>query len=422
MRIFTLIRATLLPALLAPGLAFATNGYFAHGYGVKTQGLAGVGIALPQDGLAAATNPAGTAFVGNRLDIGATWFRPDRGADIVGNTEGFNGSYSANDSRNFLIPEIGYVRQISPYLTAGVAVYGNGGMNTDYGRNPFAAIGATGSAGVNLEQLFVSPSVAYKISEKHALGLAVNFAYQRFEAKGIAPFGGFSSSGSDLSDRGTDSATGWGIRLGYTGQLTPSLTVGATWASKTRSGKFERYKGLFAEQGSFDIPANYGVGLAWKVSPGLTVAADVQQIEYSDVGAVGNPLANLFAGNAFGAANGPGFGWKDVTVGKIGVSYDYQDWTLRAGYSHSSQPIPKNQTFLNILAPGVIQDHLSLGATWKIARDGELSLAYSHGFKKTVNGSGSIPPGALASGGFGGGEANIHLAEDILGIAYGWKF
>src|ERR1035437_6970585 len=51
-------------ALSVPVLAGTTNGYFSHGCGAKAQGAAGVGIALPQDGLAAAPNPAGTAAVG----------------------------------------------------------------------------------------------------------------------------------------------------------------------------------------------------------------------------------------------------------------------------------------------------------------------------------------------------------------------
>ena len=176
MRIRQLIHAAVLPAILAPGLALATNGYLSHAYGVKAQGLAGTGIALPQDGLAAATNPAGTAFVGNRVDVGLTWFRPNRNAEIAGNGAGLNGNYDGNDTQNFFIPEIGYVQQIDPQWAAGVAVYGNGGMNTDYGSNPFRAFGASGSAGVNLEQLFVSPSIAWKLNENHALGLAVNFA------------------------------------------------------------------------------------------------------------------------------------------------------------------------------------------------------------------------------------------------------
>lgn len=110
-------------ALGFPGLAMATNGYFTHGYGVKSQGIAGIGIALPQDGLFAATNPAGTAWVGNRADIGVTWFRPNRGAEIRGNDLGpygsLDGKYDGNGTRDFLIPELGYVRQLGPEWTAG---------------------------------------------------------------------------------------------------------------------------------------------------------------------------------------------------------------------------------------------------------------------------------------------------------------
>ncbi|HSM98351.1 MAG TPA: outer membrane protein transport protein, partial [Gallionella sp.] len=89
--------------------------------------------------------------------------------------------------------------------------------------------------------------------------------------------------------------------------------------------------------------------------------------------------------------------------------------TVRAGYNHSSQPIPASQTMFNILAPGVVQDHLTLGATWNVSKQNELTVAYMHAFEKSVNGTGSIPPG------FGGGDANIHMHEDSLGVAYSWK-
>lgn len=411
----------LLAALGAPGLAFATNGYFAHGYGIKSQGIAGVGIALPQDGLAAATNPAGTAFVGDRLDIGLTGFRPSRGSEIKGNLFGADQSFSGNGSENFLIPEVGYTRQVTPAIALGVAVYGNGGMDTDYGSNPFARFGGTGQAGIDLAQLFVSPSIAYKLTQDHAVGLAVNVAYQQFKAKGLGVFAGFSSDPGKLTNNGVDAATGWGVRLGYTGKIAPNLTVGLTWSSKTKMGDFDQYKGLFAESGGFDIPANYGAGIAWQSTPALTLAADIEKIDYSKVKSVGAAFGNLLAGNLLGAAGGPGFGWKDVTVVKVGGSYELNpDWTVRAGYSHASQPIPTSQTFLNVLAPGVVQDHLTLGATWKNGKSGELSLSYGHAFKTTVKGAGSIPPG-FPPGGFGGGEANVRLSEDIIGIAYGWK-
>src|SRR5450830_369085 len=227
---FSIRPIALAAALLAPLLASATNGYFSHGYGAKSEGMAGVGIALPQDALAAATNPAGTAAVGSRLDLGVSLFVPNRSSSITGNGVGPDASYDGNDTSNFLIPDFGYTRQISPSTSIGLAVYGNGGMNTDYATNPYARFGATGAAGVNLEQLFISPSVAYKVNDSHTVGVALNVAYQRFEAKGIQFFGdtGFSSSSANVSNQGTDSSTGVGVRLGWTGKVTPTLTLGAT--------------------------------------------------------------------------------------------------------------------------------------------------------------------------------------------------
>jgi hypothetical protein len=64
--------------MLLSHTAHATNGYFAHGYGTKTKGMAGAGVALPQDAMAAATNPAGMAFVGERADVGLALFSPMR--------------------------------------------------------------------------------------------------------------------------------------------------------------------------------------------------------------------------------------------------------------------------------------------------------------------------------------------------------
>ena len=135
--------------------SYATDGYFSAGYGVKSQGIGGVGIALPQDGLAAASNPAGTAFVGDRIDLGLSWFAPKRSTEIVGNAvPGADGSYDGNQTKNFYLPEFGYAKQLNSSTAVGVAVYGNGGMDTDYGKNPYGAFGGTGRGVLNLDLMF----------------------------------------------------------------------------------------------------------------------------------------------------------------------------------------------------------------------------------------------------------------------------
>lgn len=409
----------LVAAALAPLAAQATTGYFQHGYGIKAKSMGGVGIALPQDALAAASNPAGIAWVGSRMDVGADWFAPDRGASIAGSgAPGANGTYDGNGTSSFLIPEFGYNHVISPSLTAGVAVFGNGGMNTDYKTNPFAAYGGSGSAGVDLTQLFVAPTLAWK-GGNHAFGISLNLAYQRFKAEGIQGFAGASASPGNVSNQGYDDSTGFGVRIGWTGRVSSAVTLGATYQSKTRMSKFDKYKGLFANQGEFDIPENYGVGIAVQASPKLTLAADVQKINYNDVAAVGNPVDCLFMGACMlGSTNGPGFGWQNTTVYKLGLAYELKPGTtLRMGYVTLDQPIPASQTFFNILAPGVVEDHVTLGLTLELSRASELTFMYMHAFEKKVSGSGSIP--AVP---YGGGEANLRMSQNSLGVAYGWKY
>jgi long-chain fatty acid transport protein len=395
--------------------SFATNGYFSHGYGTKAKSMGGVGIALPQDALAAATNPAGMVMLGNRIDFGVDWFRPVRDAEITAPNP-TAAKNDGNDTQSFIVPEFGYNRMLNTNLSLGVSVYGNGGMNTDY-NNGIPLFGSTTRAGVDLMQLFIAPTIAYKLTPDHAIGLSVNLAYQRFEATGLQGFAASSASPANLTNNGHDSSTGMGIRIGYTGNISDRVTIGATYQSKTRMSKFSDYKGLFAEGGDFDIPENYGVGIAVKATPALTAAFDIEHIRYSDIASVSNPLQNLFAGNPIGSKNGPGFGWNDMTVYKLGVSYAYsKDLTLMAGWNHGKQPIPKSQTFFNILAPGVIEDHLTLGMTWTLANKSELTLSYVHAFSHKQKGSGSIP--ALP---FGGGNADLKMYQDTLGVAYGWK-
>ena len=405
--------------LLLAGPAFATDGYFTHGYGVKSQGMGGVGIALPQDALAAATNPAGMGLIGDRVDFGVTWFRPQRESKISNSpVPGANGNYEGNDTDNFLIPEFGYNRQITPDVTLGVSVYGNGGMNTDYERA--IPLFGNSSPGVDLAQLFIAPTATWKINETNTIGVAVNLAYQRFEARGLQNFDNpmFTQSPGKVSNNGHDSSCGAGVHIGWIGQISDTVTLGATYQTKTYMSKFDKYKGLFAEGGDFDIPESYGVGIAVKATPKLTLAADVQRIEYSDVDSVGNSINQLVQqGQQLGTNRGAGFAWKDVTAVKVGASYAWSDTlTLRAGYNHSSQPIRRSETLFNILAPGVVQDHITLGATWVLPNQSELSFAYMHAFEEKVRGSNNSIPAA-----FGGGEADLKMYQDSLGIAYGWK-
>ncbi|MDZ7591585.1 MAG: long-chain fatty acid transporter, partial [Rubrivivax sp.] len=65
----------------------------------------------------------------------------------------------------------------------------------------------------------------------------------------------------------------------------------------------DKYKGLFAEGGEFDIPSHYSFGVAFVPAPGWTLAADYGPMSYTDVASVSNPSSPQ---GPLGAPDGPG--------------------------------------------------------------------------------------------------------------------
>ena len=187
-----ILRLLPIAAVCIAGPALATNGYFAHGYGIKAKGMGGVSTALAQDSLGGANNPASMVWVGERIDVGADLFMPKRDAERSG--AGFptlNGKVDSGRTA-FLIPEFGYNTMIGSDMSLGVSVYGNGGMNTTYPQGNFNCGGPAanllcggGPLGVDLIQLMIAPTVAYKLNAQHSVGVSLLFGYQRFKATGL---------------------------------------------------------------------------------------------------------------------------------------------------------------------------------------------------------------------------------------------
>jgi long-chain fatty acid transport protein len=421
----------------ASTMAFATDGYFAHGYGMKAKGMGGAATAMASDSMGGANNPASMVWAGDRLDIGLDFFAPKRKISRSDSTTaGMNGEASSGSNLHY-VPELGFNKMLGWDMSFGVTVYGNGGMNTDYPGDQnlvagggCAGFGATwtranllcgnGRLGIDLMQLIVAPTFAMKINKQHSVGVSVLLAHQQFKAQGIQSFAGFSETATNLSNLGRDKSNGVGLRLGWMGQFSDQFSMGAAYSPKLNMGKFDLYKGLFADGGDFDIPENWNIGIAYKPNAQWTVAADYQVINYGGVNSVGNPSTNGNPGNVgtLGGSGDRGFGWANIDVIKLGVEYKYSNaLTMRAGYNHAKNPIQSRDVTFNMLAPGVIKDHLTLGMTYNLSKDSELTLAYMHAFKNTVSG-----PSLFNNFGVAGANDKIEMYQDSFGIAYGMKF
>ena len=387
----------------------ATNGYFAHGYGARSKAMAGTGVAFSQDAVAGALNPAGLVYVGNRFDVEVELFSPLRQYTVEGGPTPasvfpLNSGTVTSESDIFAIPTLGWSYQIDNQQSVGVTLYGNGGMNTDYEAfaNPLCPPGSSGTGtfcagqtGIDMAQAFIVPSYAHSFAKgRYSLGISPIFAAQTFKANGLTSFGAFSSDPQHLSNTGRDYSFGVGFRVGGQAELLPGLRLGAAYKSRIYMTEFDHYAGLFAEHGGFDIPDSFNIGLSWAINNAVTTAFDVEHIRYSQIQSVGNPLQPLLQGIPLGADNGPGFGWNDMTIYKLGAQWQQSDkLILRGGVSYGQQPIDSSQVLFNILAPGVQEWHLTTGLSYALTGHDDLSFAFMFSPPKTVTGQNPLSPG-----------------------------
>lgn len=376
----SLLAASVLLALGSQA-AFATNGLAPTGIGMVHRSMGGTAVANPENTTSMATNPAAASFIADGYDVGLELFAPDRSVKVTTGMPGAGTEFSGNGKTTFLIPEGGYKRQINDKVSAGVVVYGNGGMNTEYVSNPFAPARTDPKAGVDYQQLFVSPTISYKINDNHAIGASVNLVQHKIRV----------NTGIPGSDVGYDGGSGVGATIGWQGKISPKTTAGISYRAKTKMGKIKDYAFL----GDMDVPGATTIGISHQATPKTRLTADIQKIDYSDVEAIGK-----------------NFSWEDQTVYKVGVKHQVTDnVALMAGYNHGKSPIGSGATSANVLAPGVVENHLSLGTEVKLSPKSKLIASYVHAFENEVKGNGTAA-----------GAYDLKMSQHAVGIAFSHNF
>jgi len=109
----------------AASTGLATNGMNIEGYGPTALGMGGAGIAYDNGTAASMNNPATIGLSeGHRLDLAIGFLGPDVTSSV--------GGMSANSAADaFFMPALGWTSK-KDKLAYGFAVYGQGGMGTEY--------------------------------------------------------------------------------------------------------------------------------------------------------------------------------------------------------------------------------------------------------------------------------------------------
>ena len=228
-------------------------------------------------------------------------------------------------------------------------------------------------------------------------------------------------------------SSGVGVTVGWFGKFfCDKVGVGVAYTPRTKMQKFRRYRGFFAQGGTFDLPQRWNAGISYRWIPCSTIAFDVEWVDWPQITALSNPLnvVNGFTNNndRLGGPAGTGFGFKTQTFYRLGIDYKWRNVTVRAGYRYANTPMGPANTAANILLVDTVKQFATVGATYEFDCANEVSFFYAHGFKNDINGHNSIPPGLPPSAGgpppwgFGGGEANLSSTKRVLGFSLGHKF
>lgn len=403
---------------LAPMRADAGGGFFLPAYGAYSIQMSGTGTAIGFDGLSGSTNPAKLFTAGNRLDFGVATLELYRRINREGGADPALDFVTTSNNGTFFVPQGGFAHRLGASYAFGVAMYGNGGLNTAFpgttgiassNQNPAACgtqaanfIGGCGKVGIDLNQLIIAPTFAWHFADHQTVGIAPLIGYQRFRAYGFEAFEPLSQNPTEVSGTGYAQAFGTGVRIGWYGEISPRLSLGAAYATRVYMQRFGRYRGLLAGGGRLDIPANYSIGVAWRATEKWVLAADVQRIEFHSIPALGNPLLNSLqnpTGKPLGSDAGSGFNWRNQINYRLGTQVMLTNAvTLLGGLSYGLAPPDKsiNSVTVNVLAPTPTYS-VSGGCNWHISTANELQFAYSHLFFDRYKGPSALSPGAAES-------------------------
>jgi len=412
--------------------SFATNGYFMTGLGAKQLAIGGAAVANPQDASTILTNPAGISWLPtSSASVGGDIFVPLRYLNGQG-----------SQSNVYVVPAAGVA--INPKgcncqesnFTWGIGMYGVSGMGVDWNNpNGFGKAASLQKVYSNMQMMEMDIAGSYRIDGHLSIGFAPVFVYQsmalemdrnnQMTSGGKAPQ---NASTTTVNSMSAQNAYGAGFNLGLVYKLNDMWQFGLAYQSKrwmqtlqwntipnfvsygyatngrmlTNGGMFDGYKVRMR----LDMPQTVQFGVNFRPVNNLRVEADVKWINWSNV-------MDKVPVDGMAGMNSWDYNWKNQWVYMLGVEYSpIQPLTLMAGFNYGKSPVPDGgEAFGNsIIAPAIVQTHVSFGASYDITPAVQLTAAYQHAFEHKQSGT------------YDGMPISIKMHEDEYAVQLTYKF
>ncbi|WP_042259266.1 OmpP1/FadL family transporter [Paraburkholderia heleia] len=410
--------------------AQATDVFNLEGYGPISRAMGGSGVAYNVGPAAMMLNPAtlGLMSDGKYINFGLDVVTTDIRVTNMATGESVTSGNHGNNNGPYFAPEAAFVYRQGKYAF-GVGAFAEGGLGTQYGGSSFLSRTTTNDINTGLDNfsrllvLRIPFAVAYNVTDKLTVGGSLDavwtslnlgmlldasqigsLATQHRVSGSLVPtllsVPGLSGGYVNFEHNGIvgGGADAWGIggKLGLTYQLTPDTRVGLAYNFKTHVGDLSGHATLTAVSSvagniplngnitvhSFEMPAQFTVGISHTFNEHWSVSADYQRVFLASVFKDIN-VSFVQAGTGSNLNLSLPQNYRDINVFAIGAEYRYNpSWTFRAGFHYAQEAVPNNTLFAVI--PGIPTTTVTGGASYAFSKDDVVDLGLSYAFQKTL--------------------------------------
>ncbi|HDR2795981.1 MULTISPECIES: OmpP1/FadL family transporter [Enterobacter] len=349
-------------------LSQTTHASALYFYEIATEdtALAGAGqAARAQDPSTIVTNPAGMTRLPDHMFTGGLQAMD---GDVSYKLDDESGRKSPGNIMHFF-PNASafYAQKLNDDFYAGIGLYGNYGLGIDFGN----WAGDRLIKKSTMVAMTLSPSLAYKLSDRVSVGGAVNVNY------------GFLSltrnvDGDDETEKDHDWALSY--RLGLLMEITDQTRAGIAWTSKTEYDFNINGKARFPNLPNveYDLPISAQVRAPQQIM--LSVVHDVNKqwsvmgdLGWQDWSQFGSPQISV-AGQDVDRKNR----LKDSWHSALGVQYrPTEQWRINAGVAFDST-IYKSQSDIALSLPTGDEWRFATGAQYQVTPQSNIGFAVSY--------------------------------------------
>ncbi|MFH0991029.1 MAG: porin [bacterium] len=354
---------TAMAASLALGSGFQLNEH-----GARAMALGGAFTARASDLSALYFNPAGLAYMkGGHATLGTTLIMPR--SSFYGPTQLNTNTETKMVNQLFTPINVGVSYELADGLVAAIGVNNPYGLGTEW---PEDWAGKFISTKIDLMTFFISPTIAYQVTEDLSVGVGLNYVIGNVDINRVVsdPFDPHAKVKISASD------DGMGFNVGAMYKFSPAFSIGAAYRSEvkieaTGTAEFTPNRSIYPGgdmSAALTLPANAFVGIAVTPMEDLTLSADYQFVGWSSY----KELKIEFKKDNSTSVSPKDY--EDSYVIRLGAEYTMNDLQLRAGYLYDKSPV--KDKYVEPLLPDASRNGFNVGFGYKLSENISVDFGY----------------------------------------------